>query len=337
MTVVFQTNNVDVIQNVQHFIEDFLGKNEYIIAHTSGSTGAPKEIALLKSHVISSASKTIQFLDIQKGQTGLLCLNPDTIAGKMMIVRALVAKLRLIVVDATSNPLETVNEHIDFAAMVPLQVEKSLLKQNEKLSTISKLIVGGAPISAKLNKTLANFENTVYQTFGMTETISHIALKKLNSPKNEPYTALSGVYFTEQKNCLVIHAPEIGVVYLKTNDIIELIDTQHFNWLGRKDFVINSGGMKIHPEQVESALAELFEVPFFIAGMEDESLGQKVVLFMECNQDNLPDKLILSNVLNRFQMPKEIFSYETFIYTSSHKINRPETIKQSANAIRTVL
>lgn len=337
MTVVFQTQNIDTIQNVQHFIEDFLGKNECIIAHTSGSTGVPKEISLLKSHVISSARKTIAFLGIQKGQTALLCLNPDTIAGKMMIVRALVAKLRLIVVDATSNPLETINEHIEFAAMVPLQIEKSLIKQSEKLERISKLIVGGAPVSAKLYRELIHHKNSIYQTFGMTETISHVALRKLNSTQIEPYSALSGVYFTENRNCLVIHAPEIGVVYLKTNDIIELIDDQHFKWLGRKDFVINSGGVKIHPEQVESALAEIVEYPFFVAGMEDESLGEKVVLFIESTSENLPDKIVLSKVLNRFQMPKEILSFESFIYTNSHKINRPETIKQCGNAIRTIL
>lgn len=322
MAIRFVTNHPETKQKVLDFIEEWNRASEYITVKTSGSTGQPKEIRLSKKHMIASAKATGEFLDLKKGDTALLCLSMDTIGGRMMVVRSLLLELELIVVDVTSTPLSNINETIDFVAMVPMQVQKSLIETPNQLRKINKLIVGGGPVSPQLIEELQYLPTNVFHTFGMTETISHIAMRKLNHPLESEFNCLPEISISENNGSLVISAPEIGVQHLETNDVIELISPTSFRWLGRKDFVINSGGVKLHPEEIESKLAAIISVPFFVYGEPDDLLGEKLILIIE-NSENLKfSKSDFQSHLPKHAVPKEIRYVSRFEYTESGKIKR---------------
>lgn len=330
MKIRFETNNPELIEAVQAFMVEWNNNSEVIVVQTSGSTGIPKTIEIEKKYMIASANMTGEFLKLKAGDTALLCLSPSTIAGKMMIVRSIVLGLDLVVTDVSGRPLKKLTEEVDFTAMVPFQVEQSL----KDLKKVKKLIIGGAPISPALWKRIAESNVEAFQTFGMTETISHIALRKIELPESG-YIPLNGVEIDSQNDCLVITAPQLGVHQLITNDIVNINKDGSFIWLGRADFVINSGGIKIHPEQIEKQLSQLFEQPFFSFGIEDDSLGQKHVLCIEGNFQI--DKDILMRVLENYHVPKEVYFFDNFEYTNSGKINRLKTIERRANAKKQVL
>ena len=334
MKVIFETENQALIGEVNDFIQEWNNSSPSIKVNTSGSTGTPKPISLLKKHMKASARMTGDFLGLKPGENALLCLPVTTIAGKMMIVRSIVLNLDLVVVDIDSSPLLHSNSSFDFAAMVPLQVQNSI--QNSDLELIRKLIIGGGTISPALWNAVSSATIECYQTFGMTETISHIAMRRINQ-KNEPYTALPGVEFGLNNGCLTITAPHLGISDLQTNDVVHLIDPTHFEWLGRIDFVINSGGIKIHPEQVEQALNSFIEIPFFSSSLEDPNLGNKHILCVECSSFLNLTKADLKQFINRHVVPKEIYYFDSFCYTDSGKINRPETLKIISNAKKQVL
>ncbi len=334
MQIKFLTADPDLKQSVLAFVEEFRSLSKQISVQTSGSTGKPKVIELQKDHMEASARMTGSFLSLKEGDSALLCLSPNTIAGKMMIVRSLTMGLELIVTDVNSNPLNEIDDYIDFAAMVPMQTISSLENSPKAFSKINKLIIGGGNISDDLIQKVNKTPVEAYQTFGMTETISHIAMRKLNS-EDQFYQALPGVELKELENRLIISASHLGVKDLITNDIVELADNK-FRWLGRSDFVINSGGIKIHPELVENRIASLFSAPFFSAGLQDELLGQKHVICTESTDDKL-HKEDFTALLDKYLLPKEIYYYDNFVYTESGKINRPETLKEIANAKRKVL
>ncbi len=269
------------------FIQQWDKGHEWFEFQTSGSTGVPKTIQASRSAMIQSARLTGQVLGLQQGENALLCLPIDFIAGKMMVVRSKVWKMNLVIAEPTANPLLSVQSHIriDFAAMTPLQVSACIGNPATRpiFENIRNILIGGAPVSPCLQQQLHGFTNVIYETFGMTETLTHIALRRLNGPDADDYfKVLPGVEVaTDDRGCLAIYAPHLDQPHIITNDLVELADPKRFRWLGRNDHVINSGGIKIIPEQVEKQLGSVIRLPFVIVGVPDETLGTKAVLLIE--------------------------------------------------------
>ena len=310
------------------FLENWWDESDTILAQTSGSTGVPKKLELRKEQMMASARLTNQFFDLQKEDTVLLCLSTNYIAGKMMIVRALVGHLHLIAIEPTSYPI--INEPIKFAAMVPMQVE-TLLSSTvglEMISCIDKLIIGGSATSPLLEAKLQTVSTNCYATYGMTETVSHIALRKINgSDSSDEYRALEGVCFEQdERDCLVIHALHLQAEPFITNDIVKLKNKTTFEWIGRFDNVINSGGIKLFPETIEKKLSAHIAERFYIAGMKDEKLGEKVVLVIESNPFSTSQmhelELRLNTALSRFEKPRDVIFKLPFEETSTGKVKR---------------
>ena len=303
------------------FLVDWLSTNETVHVKTSGSTGQPKSIWLEKRHMVNSALATGAFFNIKEGNTALLCLNCEYIAGKMMLVRALVLGLELDYVVASSNPLKTAEKQYDFCAMVPLQVENSL----SKLDNLKTLIIGGAAVSETLKRKLKGSSTQVFETYGMTETITHIAIKSIEETY---FRVLSDVHIKKDaRDCLVIDAPKIADNEIVTNDVVELVSKSQFKLLGRFDNIINSGGVKLIPEEIERKLSGLISNRFFVAGIPDESLGQKLVLYVEGKvQDGFADKIKHSRLLGKFEVPKKVVFIDEFVETGSGKIDRAKTL-----------
>ncbi len=319
-------------QAVGDFLLDWLDDNDFIKVKTSGSTGAPKTIKLKKQHMVNSAIATGDFFNITIGHKALLCLPVSYIAGKMMLVRALILGLELDLVEPTSNPLQNIPRNIkyDFCAMIPLQLENSI----NLLSKIKKVIIGGAPVSQQLKEKIANCSTNVFETYGMTETTSHIAVKPINGKdKSDYFTVLPNVNISQdERGCLVISAPKVSNKTLVTNDVVKLHGNLQFEWLGRFDYVINSGGIKIHPEQVEKKLASVINQRFFITSLPDNVLGERVVLVVEGNHSIVTDikNLIQQQTnLTKYETPKEFLVIEKFTETHTGKINRQITLQNA--------
>jgi len=320
------------------FIEQWFNKNDFIEVQTSGSTGKSKLIKLQKNHMINSALATGSYFSLFENTKALLCLSVNYIAGKMMLVRALSLGWNLDFIAPISNPLKDNTTKYDFVAMVPLQVKNSLTN----ISTIKTLIVGGAPVSNQLLKQIQNIDTAIFATYGMTETITHIAVKRLNNfktviereTKQSFYQVLPNIKISkDERDCLVIDAPKISDDLIITNDIVELISKNEFKWLGRYDCIINSGGVKLFPEEIESKLSKCIKNEFFVAGIKDEILGEKLILIIENSNQNSNKELIFNQInslktLDKYQKPKEIFFVEEFSKTPTQKLNRKETLKK---------
>jgi len=280
--------------DLETFLAEWHNDRPTVLVHTSGSTGQPKPLWVEKRRMEASARITCRFLGLHEGDTALLCMPLDYIAGKMMVVRALTCGLRLTAVPPTGTPYW--EGAVDFAAMVPLQVWNLLHDADgrERLLKIRHLIIGGGAIDEALARELAGLPNQLWSTYGMTETLSHIALRRLNGPEaSEWYTPFEGVRVSlSEEGCLVIDAPAVHEGLLVTNDIAELEHSlpseradgesaPRFRILGRKDNVICSGGIKIQIEEVERLLRPHLSVPFLITKAPDERLGEQVVLLTE--------------------------------------------------------
>lgn len=301
------------------------GKQDISIK-TSGSTGKPKIIFHNKKHMKASALATCKYFNLNKNKTALLCLPASSIGGAMMIVRALESRMNLIIEKASSNPLKNLKEEIDFVAMTPMQVQKTIIENAEKWLLIKMLIIGGGKVSNSLTKEIIKHNINAFSTFGMTETISHIALNKIG--ENKTYTALENCYFSKDDNdCLIISAKHIGIDSLKTNDIVELYDNKNFKWLGRKDNAIETGGIKIIPEIIEQKIAHLFTTRFFISSLPDKLLNNKIILLIENKNEHITFAE-LKKVLTKYECPKELFLLEKFDETINGKIKRKNTLKQ---------
>lgn len=311
------------------FLKEWFDEKNYVTGYTSGSTGTPKEIRLDKDDMRASAALTNTFFGICSESLLLLCLSVSYIAGKMMVVRALEAGADLCVVKAGSHPMQESNPaitemKIDLAAMVPMQVEESLRVPSEKADFryIRQLLIGGAPVSAELEKRLQNIPTLCYATYGMTETVSHIALRKLHC---DSYFALGNVTFsTDERGCLIIHAPHLHSRHFVTNDLVELSDEHHFKWLGRFDNVINSGGLKFFPEIIENKISSLLTCRFFITSQPDERLGQRIILLLEGGKQDDVNELLqnMRKILSAYEMPRAILTCSSFRETTSGKIMR---------------
>ncbi len=348
------------------------GQTEFML-HTSGSTGPPKPITLTRAQMQASATLTGQTVGLLPGDRALVCLNTQYVAGTMMLVRGEVLKLDLVIVDPVSNPLAgfSVGEHFDFAAFVPLQLQTILADVDPTTNLPAKLpilngmkaiLVGGAATSPTLEKALQVISAPVFATYGMTETVSHIAIRRLNGPEAVDYfMALHGVQLAvDARNCLNIRAAATNFTLVQTNDVVEFLTSpgetaKKFRLLGRADNVINSGGVKVQPEAVERVilrmLTELGVSPLprlFVAGLPDDRLGQRVTMIIEqltMSNDQLPinseqlsvtaagfKALVTDNwslvidTLGPYSVPKAVIFVPLFIETPTGKIDRKATL-----------
>ena len=319
--------------DLEEFLAEWHNDSPTVLVHTSGSTGKPKPMRVEKRRMEASARITCDFLELHKGDTALLCLPLDYIAGKMMVVRALTCGLKLIVEDPSSLPLTTYQSPLDFAAMVPLQVWNLLhhTEGRERLKQIRHLIIGGGAIDEALERELQEFPNAVWSTYGMTETLSHIALRRINgSEHSDYYSPLPGVQVSlNEENCLVINAPAVHDGPLVTNDIAELLPLaprRLFRILGRKDNVICSGGIKIQMEEVERLLRPHARVPFIITKAPDTKFGEQVVLLTESNDISALQALCLE-LLPKYWQPRRILHVDHIPVTETGKPARAEAEK----------
>jgi O-succinylbenzoic acid--CoA ligase len=300
------------------FILDWFDPKSYLEMNTSGSTGVPKIIRVDKQAMVNSALATGDFFGLQPGQKVLHCLPTDYVAGKMMFVRAFILGLDMEFVAPSSHPMERVKGDFDFCGMVPLQAKNSL----KDLHRIKKLIIGGAKINKTLENELVVIPSQIYETYGMTETITHIAAKRVGE---SAFSVLPNVKVTQDdRHCLVIDAHTISGEKIVTNDLAELISDTQFVWKGRFDNVINSGGIKLIPEQIEEKLATSISNCFFVYGQADELLGEKLVLYVE--GESMPIDESVFEALDKYERPKEIVFVPEFKRTATGKVIRDQSI-----------
>ena len=319
------------IESIFSFLRDWLNDAEEITAKTSGSTGNPKLIQLNKQAMLASARLTCDFFGLRPMDKALLCLSADYIAGKMMLVRAIERGLHLIAISPQGCPLSCITVKVKFSAMVPLQVERCI--KEGCLEKTEQLLIGGAALTNHLFHSVQKTTTACYISYGMTETMSHVALRRLNGALSSVwYKGLAGIHFSlDHRGCLLIDAAPLGIVSIQTNDLCELQDEQHFKWLGRADFVINSGGIKIIPEQIELLLSNVVLYPFIISGIAHPLLGEQVVMIVEAApNETLALQLLkkVNKICPQYQAPKQILFVRQLSYTSSGKVDRVKTLKQ---------
>lgn len=321
-------------------LEDFLSEwnndSDRVLVHTSGSTGKPKPMMVEKKRMLNSARITCDFLGLKPGDTALLCMSLDYIAGKMVVVRSIERHLHLISVSPSGHPLKDINEEITFAAMVPMQVYNTLQvpKERERLTHIRHLIIGGGAIDASLEKELRSLPGNIaiWSTYGMTETLSHIALRRINGAEaSEWYQPFDSVKISQtEEGCLVIDAPQVCAETLVTNDIVEIesyiynkVEKLRFRIKGRKDNVICSGGIKIQIEEVEEFLKPHLEKPFMLAKKKDEKFGEIAVLLSE-NKEIKTVEATVRRLLSdyKYWIPREFRYVEHLPLTETGKPKR---------------
>lgn len=333
------TPRSDFEETTVAFISEWLEGKEHFSIFTSGSTGTPKEISINRRQMEASARFTIEALALKPGENALVCLDTKYIAGKMMLVRALVNQMNIIVRDPEANPLTGLTVQPDFVALVPLQLHAILASKGsmETLNAMKAVIIGGAPVTAMLQSAIGKLNVPVYATYGMTETVSHIALKRLNGPDASPYyTAFDEVKIgKDSRGCLTIQSVLTDHQQVVTNDRITLHGDQQFEWLGRIDNVINTGGIKVQSEKVERAVdqalaASGISLRFFVTGIPDEKLGEKIVLVVESPAAIQEGALLekLKSRLTKYELPRQIVTVARFSETATGKIQRSATIKQ---------
>ena len=352
--LVFNPHNDHYPEPVNSFQEevfDFcrqwkLGKKEFLF-HTSGSTGKPKPIYLSRLAMIESANMTRDWLNLQEGDNILLCLPIEYIAGAMMLVRALVLKLNIVLVEPSQNPLDGITKpiNIHLASFVTTQWS-TILQSNANLFTffseVKGILIGGSELTSSVELLTKEIQLPIFQTYGMTETSSHIAFRLISS-EDTIYQCLKGVQIKlNDQCCLCIYSPSTLNQWIETNDVAELIHENQFSILGRKDFVINSGGRKIHPELIEKSCQLFFAkhsifCKIFTYGLQDDFYGQKIVLFIETKDEfdfelQLIDYLKLN--LESWEVPKQFIVLPEFLYTKSGKIDRPNTLTLYLNNLK---
>lgn len=318
------------------FIRQWIHRNDHIDVTTSGSTGTPKTISLKKEWMIHSALQTCGFFGLNKRSSALLCLPAAYIGGKMMIVRAFVSGMNLITVKPSSNPFANFERQVDFAALTPHQLYESLETITHK-PAVKTLIIGGGAMDPELEKRVEKLRARVYATYGMTETSSHIALRAVNGKnKHAEYLVLGDTKISsDNRGCLVIDNPAIYSNVLITNDLVEILDNKRFRYLGRVDNVINSGGVKIIPEEIEKIISQLRPERMMLGSVPDKKLGQKVVLFVETGHLDTDQKHTLTEKIKKkvkpYAVPRVIFCVDPFPITPGGKINRKKLHKMIIN------
>lgn len=324
--------------NTLKFCKSWLEGKALFTIKTSGSTGKPKTITLTRRQMILSAHRTAKALDLHKGDRSLVCISTLYIGGMMMLVRGFELGLRMFIVDPSTKPLSMISctSKFDFAAFVPLQIqhimEDLIPTEIKMLDRMKAIIIGGAPISDTLKKKIELIKCPVYHTYGMTETVSHIALRRMNGhAKSSFFRILEGVTIAiDERSCLIIQDDLTNQKLIKTNDIVQLKDDRHFSWIGRADYIINSGGIKLQPEKIEQLIEGVLQklninAAFFIGGWPDEKFGERIVLFLNQKLTSKEKKVLQYHInacLPKYEQVKEIHEGIRFIFTSTGKINR---------------
>ncbi|WP_238785438.1 AMP-binding protein [Blattabacterium cuenoti] len=308
----FEKYNYNWIKSITLFLKEWKNDSSLIEVTTSGSTGFPKKIFLKKKYMVHRAIKSIKYLNLDKKNNikGLLCLSPNFIASKMLLVRAMILNWKILCVYPSSNPLEEIKDYrFDIASMVPIQIFFS----KKYLNNIKNILIGGSNITNFIEKKLQNITTNCYCVYGLTETYGHIALKLINGlNKDKYYKSLNDVTLSiDKRNCLKIHFPEMNNMCIQTNDIVELKSSKTFNLIGRYDNIINTGGIKIIPELLESKIEPFMnERRFFISSIKDDIFGEKIILVIEGNffVVKIP-KFIFKK---KYFFPKKIFFVSKF-------------------------
>lgn len=316
---------------VLDFINEWKSESKTVKIQSSGSTGNPKIFDIKKSKMLNSAQMTCDFLELKEGNSALLCLPIEYISGKMMVVRSISRKLKLLITETSLNPLQHLNKKVDFCAMTPLQVENSL----DKIHFIKNLIIGGAAVSetliSKITQTfqLSHSQTKIFETYGMSETLSHIGLKEIFPDAQDWFTVFDGVDIAlDERGCLKISAPRLNSELLQTNDLVEIKDKKQFRFLGRLDNVINSGGAKIFPEELEKLVKKIIPNEAVFIGIDDEKLGQKLILVIESTEsESIRYQLSHINYKKTFYKPKEVIFVNQIPRTPNGKVNRLELKK----------
>ena len=319
---------------LDEFVSDWQSDSPTLLVHTSGSTGKPKPMLVEKRRMEASARITCGFLGLRAGDTALLCMPLDFIAGKMVVVRSLVWGLQLVAVEPSGHPLKGLTESPTFAAMVPMQVYNSLKVEEERrlLRDIKHLIIGGGAVNSDMAEALRGFPNAVWSTYGMTETLSHIALRRLSGAEaSEWYEPFDGVGVTTNADgCLVIDAPAVCAHPLVTNDIAEIApDGRRFRIRGRRDNVVCSGGLKLQIEEMEARLQPHLNVPYMISKRPDDKFGEAVVL-LAVTDDMESVCEVCRKHMPRYEQPRYFLAVSELPMTPTGKPARAEAMKLCA-------
>ncbi len=316
-------NISEIHHDLLAFLQEWFDTKDYIEVRTSGSTGAPKIYHAKKKFMVQSAIRTCSALGLCAGDSVLLCMPLQFIGSKMIVVRALVAGLDLYCVQPSLHPMQDISFSPDFVSMTVQQAAVSLKdsKQRQALMKSRHLMLGGMAVMPELEKEFQDFPNTVWLTFGMTETLSHIALRKLNTKEKSPYfTPFSDVKLSlTQDECLIIDAPFVCEEVLVTKDRAELLEDNRFRILGRVDNVVNSGGIKIQIEEVEEKLAPYLNQVFQISAVRHEELGEQLVLLTEEACEDWKEKC---KVLSKYERPRLHILLSKLPLTDSGKPDR---------------
>lgn len=325
---------------LQQFLSEWNSPSATVTVHTSGSTGTPKPMEVEKRRMLASARITCDFLGLRPGDTALLCMPLDYIAGKMVVVRSLERHLQLVSVQPGGHPLSDASlgryarqlhaspdSGLTFAAMVPLQVYNSLRVPEEarRLKAVRQLIIGGGAIDDELARQLRTFPHAVWSTYGMTETLSHIALRRLSGPDaSDWYTPFDTVAVSlNTDGCLVIDAPLVHEGTLVTHDRAVINAQGQFRILGRLDNVIDTGGIKVQAEEVEAALKPVLRAPFMITRAKDPKFGEAIVLLTEHpDPDSLKDAC--RQVLPHYWLPRHYLHIDHLPLTGTGKPARAQ-------------
>ena len=297
-----------------NFLKSWFDNKDYILTNTSGSTGKPKEIKLKKLDLIESSKLTARYFDLKVGDKIINCLPIKYIAGKMMLVRSLVLGLDLYIFPKTSSPISDLKMNYELIAFTPIQLENSI----PFIEKIKKVLVGGSPVQDTLRKKVLNSRSTIYETYGMTETITHIAVKNLSIGEEE-FTTLPGVDIGEKDNCLFIKPNHLSIEMVQTNDVVEFTNKNKFLLIGRRDYIINSGGIKLNPEAIEKKLSKYISADFVISSIDSSKFGEVVAIVFK---KNIPyDYKTAFTNLCKYEIPKEVLVINNFPENNG-KINR---------------
>ncbi|MGG7034822.1 MAG: AMP-binding protein [Flavobacterium sp.] len=318
IATVFLNSKEEHEKHLGEFLLTWFNDSEYIEMTTSGSTGTPKLIRIKKQAMVNSAIATGSFFDLKNGDKVLTCLPVKFVAGKMMLVRSFILGLNMDYVEPNSKPLKNNSTFYDFVAMIPLQVRNSL----HELQNVKTLLIGGAKIDSDLEKELIPLSTQTFASYGMTETVSHVALRKMGQLN---YKVLPNIQLsTDERGCLIIDAPMILEEKIITNDLVNLISDKEFIYLGRADNIVNSGGIKLFPEQIEEKIAPFIKNRFFVTGKPDAILGEKLILVIEGTKYKLPETVFEN--LGQYEKPKEIVFIDKFNETETGKIIRKNNL-----------
>ena len=297
-----------------NFLTSWFDENDFILVKTSGSTGTPKEIKLKKIDLISSSKLTADYFNLKPGDKVINCLPVKYIAGKMMLVRSLVLGLDLYLFPVNSSPIKQIQKNYDLIAFTPMQLENSILF----IDRIKNVLVGGSAVNENLKQKILNINTNVYETYGMTETITHIAVRNLTKGENE-FTTLPGIEIGKRDNCLFIKPNHLSIEMVQTNDIVQFTNKNKFLLIGRRDFIINSGGVKLNPETIEKKLAKYISADFVISSIDNSKFGEVVALVFK---KNIPDNYSKAFThLSKYEIPKEVLVIDNFPEING-KINR---------------